>query len=217
MPELDFAITEAQAVPYAAAPTLRFGLQIRNTPADETIQSIMLHVQVRIEPRRRHYDAAAERALLELFGEPARWGDTLRSFLWTHATVLVPRFTGSSVTDLPIACTYDFDVAAAKYFHALADGEIPLLFLFSGTIFTASAAGGVQIAQIPWEKEATFRLPVARWKELMQRYFPNSAWLRLRRDVFDQLYRYKAANAHPTWEAALEALLRTQEVEATPR
>ncbi len=214
MPELDFKVVDAEAVPFAAAPTMLFKLHIHNAAADERVHSIMLRAQVRIETTRRRYDAEAEGRLLEVFGEPRRWGETLRSLLWTHATVIVPRFTDSIVADLPIPCSYDFDVAAAKYFYALEDGEVPLLFLFSGTVFYMAGEGPLQITQISWEKEAPFRLPIQVWKKMMDHYFPNSAWLRVRKDVFDRLYAYKARQALPSWDDALDALLRGSEAEA---
>ena len=213
MPDLDFKVVDAQVLPFAAGPTMLFKLHIQNAVAAEQIHSIMLRAQVRIEPTRRHYDPETEARLLELFGAPRQWGETLRSLLWTHATTIVPRFSGRTIAELPIVCTYDFEVAAAKYFYALEDGEAPLLFLFSGTVFYTGDQGALQIAQIPWEKEADFRLPNRRWKEMMDRYFPNSAWLRVRKDVFDRLYAYKARRALPTWEDTLEQLLHGSEAE----
>ena len=208
MPDLDFEVRGAEVLPYAAEPTLLFKLAIRNASEGKKIHAIMLRVQIRIEATRRHYNSEAEARLLELFGEPHRWGETLRSLLWTHTTLNVPPFTDQIVTDLPIVCTYDFDVVATKYLNALAEGEIPMLFLFSGTILYASEGSPLQVAQISWEKEAAFRLPVRLWREMMEHYFPNSAWLRVRKDVFDSLYAYKAQHALPTWEDALEKLLQ---------
>src|SRR5262249_35234907 len=149
------------------------------------VHTVVLRCQVRIEPARRRYGAAEQDKLLDLFGEPARWGQTVRSMLWTHTSVVVPSFTGSIVADLPLPCTYDFNVAAAKYFYALEAGEVPLTLLFSGTIFYEGADGGLQVAQVPWDREAAFRLPVQVWKDTMEHYYPNSAWLGLRRDVFE--------------------------------
>ncbi len=213
MPDLDFALVDAEVLSFAASPTMLFKLHIRNAPADEQVHSVMLRTQIRIEATRRHYDAEAEARLLELFGEPYRWGETLRSLLWTHVNVIVPRFSESIVAELPVVCTYDFEVAAAKYFYALEDGEVPLLFLFSGTVFYADGEGRLQITQLPWEKEAAFRLPIRVWKEMMDRYFPNSAWLRVRKDVFDRLYSYRGRQALPTWDATLDRLLREHETE----
>ena len=82
-----------------------------------------------------------ESRLRDLFGEPERWGQTLRAMLWTHASVVVPPFSGEAMADLPVACTYDFNVAATKYFYALEDGEIPLDFLFSGSVFYRGRRG----------------------------------------------------------------------------
>jgi hypothetical protein len=213
MPDLEFGAIDAELLPYAAAPTLLFKLPIHNTVLGEEIHSIMLRAQIRLEVTRRHYNTETEARLLELFGPPERWGQTLHSMVWTHATAFVPRFTTSTVAEVPVVCSYDFEVAASKYLYALEDGEIPLIFLFSGTVFYADGGGPVQIAQIPWEKEAQYRLPVRVWKEMMEHYFPNSAWLRVRKDVFDRLYAYKAQRGHPTWEATLEDLLQSREAE----
>ncbi len=42
----------------------------------------------------------------------------------------------------------------------------------------------------------------------MDAYYPNLAFLQLRRDVYDRLYQYKVKHGIPTWEQALEAMLR---------
>jgi hypothetical protein len=84
---------------------------------------------------------------------------------------------------------------------------VPLAFLFSGTVFYADGAGALQVAPIPWDKESRFRLPVKSWREMMDIYYPNSAWLCLRRDVFERLYQFKVEHGIPTWEQALERVL----------
>ena len=210
MPDLDFRVEGAEVLEYAAVPSLLFKLRMENLQ-EEPIRSVSLNTQVRIAARQRHYGSAEQERLQELFGEPHRWGETLRSLLWTHTVLQVPRFSGSTVVDMPVTCTYDLEVVAAKYFYALEDGEVPLEFLFSGTVFYAAEGGRLQTARISWEKEAEFRLPVRLWKEMMDHYFPNSAWIRLHRDAFDQLYDYKIRMGFPTWEATVEALLRASE------
>ena len=212
MPDLHFQIEGAEVLEFAAVPSLLFKLRIENLE-EEPIRSVALNTQIRIAATRRHYDAAEQERLLEVFGEPHRWSNTLRSLLWTHTTLQVPPFSGSTVADMTVTCTYDLEVVAAKYFYALEEGEVPLEFLFSGTVFYAGEGGRLQVTRISWEKEAEFRLPVRVWKEMMERYFPNSAWIRLRRDAFDQLYNYKVRRGLPTWEAAVEALLRESEQE----
>lgn len=214
MPDLNFEVIGVAVPPFAAVPTLTFKLRIDNSNEEERIQSVALQSQIRLAVTRRRYSPQEQERLLELFGEPERWGETLRSLLWTHASANVPRFTGSTVADLPVPCTYDFEVVSAKYFDALDDGAIPLNFLFSGTIFYENEEGNLRIGQISWSKEANYRLPVAVWKEMIARYYPNTAWIRLHKDVFDQLYRYKATHALPTWEQVITRLLQENGEEA---
>jgi hypothetical protein len=212
VPDLEFRVEGAEVLKFAAVPSLLFKLRIENEE-EEPIRSVALNTQIRIAATQRHYDAMEQERLLEVFGQPNRWRNTLRSLLWTHTVLQVPPFSGSTVVDMPVPCTYDLEVIAAKYFYALEDGEVPLELLFSGTVFYAGENGRLQVARISWEKEAEFRLPVRLWKEMMEHYFPNSAWIRLRKDAFDRLYDYKAHRGLPTWEAAIEALLHASEQE----
>ena len=207
MPDLQLSVEGAEVVQYAAAPLLAFKARIINTPSDEIVHTVALRVQIQIEATRRKYDADEQAQLLDLFGEPDRWGQTLRSMLWTHASVVVPRFTGSVVADIPVPCTFDFNVAATKYFHGLTSGELPLCFQFSGTVFYQAEGEPLQVAPISWDKEAKYRLPVKVWKDLMDMYYPNSAWLALQRDTFERLYQYKMREGIPTWEEAQERAL----------
>jgi hypothetical protein len=216
MPDLNFAVVDAEVPTFAAVPMIVFKLAISNASAPARIATVALRCQIQIAVTRRRYSAEAQGRLLEVFGEPQRWGETLRNLLWTHASIIVPQFTESIVVDLPVPCTYDFEVVGTKYFDALGEGDIPLIFLFSGTIFYESADGNLQVGQISWSKEATFRLPVALWQEMMARYYPNSAWIRLRKDVFDRLYRFKATHSLPTWEEVFDRLLEASTYEDRP-
>lgn len=196
----------AQPIPYAASPLLGFDLRVTNT-GPERIHTIALRCQIQIEAARRQYDAQDQENLRDLFGEPQRWGQTLRTMLWTQASMIVPGFEASTRVELPVACTFDFNVAAVKYFHGLQSGDVPLCLQFSGTVFYESASSALQVAPIPWDKEAKYRLPVKPWKEMMDLYYPNSAWLCLSRDVFERLYQHKVKMGTPTWEEMLEKLL----------
>lgn len=209
MPDLEFRVERGDVLRAAAAPTLLFQLQIENR-LGEPVRSLVLTTQIRIPARQRSYSPAEQARLSEVFGPSHRWAETLSSLLWTHTTLLVPAFHGATVVNMPVPCTYDFEVASTKYFHGLEEGDIPLEFLFSGTVFY-DGAHGLQVVQIPWEKEARFQLSVTVWKSMMEHYFPNSAWLRLRHDVFDRLYAYRCRHGFPTWEATLEALLGAAE------
>ena len=211
MPDLNFKLEEAAVVPFAIAPTLALKLRIANADPAEAIHTVALRCQIQIDVTRRRYAAEEQASMRDLFGEPERWSQTLRSLLWTHVSVVVPGFTGSTVAELPIHCTFDFNVAVTKYVEGLTGGEIPLNLLFSGTVFYAGPDEVLQVAPISWEKEARFSLPVKVWREMMDAYYPNTAWLNLRRDVFDRLYQYKMQHGIPTWEQALESVLPVEE------
>ena len=215
MIDLNFEVFDAEPLSFAVSPQLIFKLRVTAANENQKIQNIGLRCQIQIEVTRRRYDKAEQAHLKDLFGEPSRWSQTLKTMLWTHSSVTVPQFTGSTIVDLPVECTFDFNIAATKYFAGLdADGEIPLLLQFSGTLFYAGENGELQIAQIPWSAETKYRLPVQVWQAMMEHYYPNSAWLRLRRDVFDRLHNYKIRHAIPTFEQVLEKLLPiTEETE----
>ncbi len=209
MPELSFQVESAEPVQFAASPMLHFKLRLADS-SDEAIHTIVLNCQI--------LAGAGLRPALSKPGEQERLGDlfraacpmgrkTLKPMLWTHTSVIVPPFTKETTVNLPVPCSYDFNLAASKYFHALDDGEIPLLLLFSGSIFYATDGEHLQVTQIPWDKEAHYRLPVKIWKQMMDIYYPNTAWLCLQKDVFDQLYQYKREHGLPTWERAIEKLL----------
>jgi hypothetical protein len=217
VPDLTFRVESAESVPFAAAPLLSLKLRVDNATPDETIHTIALKAQIQIESTRRRYNDREKQKLLDLFGDPDRWSRTLRSMLWTHASVVIPSFTGGTIADLQIPCTFDFNIAATKYFHGVSEGEIPLNLLFSGTVFYASGESALQVAPISWDKEARFRLPVQTWRAMMEEYYPNSVWLALRRDVFERVYEYKVRNGIPTWEAAFERLLETVDEEPARR
>jgi hypothetical protein len=211
MPDLTITAKDVSAVPFAVSPTLAFELSIANRDPAETIHTVVLRCQLQIEVTRRRYSGPDQERLRDLFGEPARWGQTLRSMLWTHASAVVSTFRESTTVQLQVPCTFDFNVAATKYFAGLTDGEIPLCLMFSGTVFYENPAGEFQVAPISWDKETRFRLPLKIWKEMMELYYPGSAWLCLRRDVFEQLQEYKVRHGIPTWEEAIQTILGQSE------
>lgn len=214
MPDLTFQIEHAGAVPFAAAPLVAFQVRVTNA-GPEHISAAVLRCQIQIEAARRRYTAGEQAGLGDLFGEPHRWGQTVRTMLWTHASAVVPEFTGSTLVDLQVPCTFDFNIAVVKYFQGLREGEIPLCFQFSGSVFYHAEDGNMQVAPIPWDREARFRLALQTWTQMMDVYYPNSAWLCLRRDVFERLCRYKTEHAIPTWEQTVDGLLERVEEEVS--
>lgn len=213
MPDLSFKILGIEPAHRGLVPLLLFKLEITNRPETETIQSVMLQTQIQIQSPQRAYAPAEKEKLVELFGTPDQWGNTLRNRLWAHASANIGTFTGRTEATLSVPCTYDLNVAATKYFYALEGGEVPLLFLFSGTIFYAGADGRLQVQQISWNCECNWRMPVATWQELMERHYPNSAWLSLDRQTFDRLYEFKRRAGATSWEQAVERLLEMRKDE----
>ena len=208
MTELGFQVLDVRADEHAAAPHLLFRLRVEET-SGAAVHAIALRAQLRIEPQRRPYDADEQAGLTDLFGGSDRYTATLKPFLWTHASAMVQGFEGSHEFDLPVACTYDFDVSATKYLHALRGGDVPLVLLFSGTVFTRGATG-FAVEQLSWSLEASCRLPVSTWRRLMDRYFPGGGWIRLDRDAIDALGRFKSARGLTTWEQAIAELIPSE-------
>jgi hypothetical protein len=210
IPELRFAVVGARSARPAAVPTLQFTLQV-DAGEDRDIRAVLLDVQIQIAARRRGYPTAAQDRLLELFGTPDRWGTTLRTLPWTRVTVVVPRFTATTTVDVPVHCTYDLEVTAARYLAALDDGDVPLEFLFSGTVFYTTPEGALQTARISWSEDADFALPVDVFRQTMDDHFPGAAWLRLGGPAFARLAAYKARHAFTGWDATIDALLGPEE------
>ena len=205
MADLVFDCVEASADRYAATPGLALRLRITDTEGGE-VSAIALRCQIRIEPQRRRYSAEEAEGLRDLFGEPERWADTVKPIQLASLSTMVPGFTGSITHVLPLPCTYDLEIASTKYFGALSDGVIPLLMLYSGTVFSVHD-GRLSVAQVPWSKESSFPLPVSVWREMMDQHFPDSAWFRVRLSTMESLRRYKSDHALATWDSVLEKLL----------
>ncbi|GAA3734942.1 DUF6084 family protein [Salinactinospora qingdaonensis] len=200
-----FECRDGRAEPYAATPTLSFRLRITEAQ-QRPVHNIALRCEIQIQPRRRRYGQAETERLHDLFGVAERWSQTLRPLRFADLFVLVPGFNATTEIDLRVPCTYDFEVSSAKYFHALDDGEIPLLFLFSGTVFRRTATG-FTIDPVPWDHEASYDLPVRVWQEMMDLYFPDSGWMRVRRDTLDAVHAFKTRHTLPNWDDALLTLL----------
>lgn len=206
IPELEFRVESAEPQEYAAVPTIVFQMRIESS-GGQAIRSVLLDSQIQISARGRAYDTADQESLADLFGTPERWGTTLRVLPWARTTRVVPGFEGSTIVELPVVCTYDLEVIASRYFGGLRDGEVPLEFLFSGTVFYSAAGGELQTARISWEKEASYRLPVEVWKQTMQRHFPGTAWLRVGNGTYDRLNAERARRGDADFEGTLDFLL----------
>jgi hypothetical protein len=215
MAELVFDCVGARADRYAVTPQMSLVLRVAEI-SGQRVEAIALRCQIRIEPTRRRYtDAEAER-LNDLFGDTQRWADTLKPLQFTTVSVMVPGFTGAVEVELPVMLSYDLEIGSTRYFAGLEGGEIPLLLLFSGTAFT-TVDGKMQVQQVPWSKEVSYRLPVSLWREAIEMHFPGSAWIRMSLPTMDGLQRFKSRQALPTWDATIAALLAKAGEEAERR
>jgi hypothetical protein len=205
--ELVFDCTGARADRYAVVPQMFMSLRISET-SGQRVEAIALRCQMRIEPARRRYTDEEAQRLNDLFGETQRWADTLKPMQFTNVSIMIPGFTGSTEIDMPVPLSYDLEIGATRYFAGLEDGEVPLLLLFSGTIFSV-ADGKMMVTQVPWSKEAAYRLPVSLWREAVDAHFPGTGWVRLSTATIDELLLFKNRKALPTWEATMQALLAT--------
>ena len=209
MSDLKLEVLDARAEPYAAVPTIMFRMRMHETSGG-TVHAVALRAQIRVEPARRTYDSAEEERLYELFDIPKRWGSTCKAFLLAHTGITVTAFEGSTEFDLPMVCTYDFEVIGTKYLHNVRQGDIPLEFQFAGSIFTKGETG-FAAEPVGWNKDVAFKMPAQVWHDCMDVYFPGSGWIRLRKDLVDRLAVYKTKSTLPTWDDALEFLLKEAE------
>ncbi|NBM18461.1 DUF6084 family protein [Streptomyces sp. GC420] len=208
MTELSFSCTGVRADQYAAGPTLVFRLRVTDA-GGERVHALALRCQIRIEPAGRGYEPREADALADLFGERSRWGTTLQPVQFAEVPLMVPGFTGQTEVDLVVPCTYDLDIAATRYFDALHNGHVPLLMLFSGTVFAGEA--GFRVEPVPWDRETTFRMPVEVWREMVDQHFPGCGWIRLPRATMDALLGFRSRHALASWEATVRTLLDAAE------
>lgn len=206
VPEPEFAIASASHLAFAAAPTIVFAATASD-PTEHEIQSIALSVQVMIDPARRGYDPATRERLSELFGPPANWTPSTQGLSWARVGAVVPAFTGTTMFALELPCSFDLEVAATKYFYALADGEVPLSFHFYGTIFYRGPMGALQVTPVPWTATAQFRMPVAVWRGMIEEHYPGGGWIRLSHGTLDALNARRAARGLPSFDACVLELL----------
>jgi Family of unknown function (DUF6084) len=206
IPEPEFVITGAGHLEYAAAPTMTFAGGVSD-PGGHEIQTLALSAQVMIDPARRGYDEVERARLSELFGPPAGWTPSTQSLVWARVGAVVPAFSGATTFTLELPCTYDLEVAAAKYFYALRGGEVPLSFHFSGTVFYRGPDGRLQVAPVPWTATARFGMPVAAWRAMIAHHYPGGAWVRVSESTLAALQARRSGRGLPSFDACVAELL----------
>lgn len=205
MSELGFEVLNIQPDAHAVSPTLTIRLRIDETTG-ERVHAIALRAQVRIDAQRRRYTDAERAGLVDLFGEPSRWGRSVKPFLWTQCSTMVQGFQSSTEADLPMPVSYDFEVSAAKYLHALSGGDVALSLSFFGTVFSRGSTG-FAVSQIPWHHDLDYRMPVDVWHKLVEHHYPDTGWLRLEHDTIAALQRFKSERGLLNHDQACAVLL----------
>lgn len=161
MPDLMFRALGAEAATHAVS----LAVEITDRVPEEAIQLITLRCQIHIEAARRRYSPEEQARLVDLFGEPERWGQTLRPMLWANVSTEIAAFAGTSSIRIQVPSSSDSREAATKYFQSLDGGTVLLTLLFSGMIFYLPLGGQIQVAPISWDREARLGLPVDVWKQ----------------------------------------------------
>ncbi len=200
-----FAVKEIVVDRYAAEPQLIARLDLAQGGGDP-VHALALRCQVRIEPQRRGYDEREGIGLRGQFGERDRWSQTLKPFLWMQCSTMVQGFRDATEIELPLPCTYDFEVVGSRYLHALGEGSAPLVLMFTGTAFT-KGENGFGVEQLPWDAEARYQLPVSVWKELIATHYPGTGWVRLDHATITALEEHRSRHGHLSWDETLAALL----------
>ena len=203
---LEFTVLGAEPIEHSATPGVRFHLHI-GEPEGREVYTIALSTQIQIDPARRSYDDATRARLVELFGAPDRWGATTHALQWTRIESLVPSFTGSTAFTLEVPCTYDLEVASAKYFDSLPEGEVPLTFHFNGTVLYRGDDDRLQVVLVPWSCSSRWRMPVDVWRRTIANHYPGGGWIRLQHETLEALSRRKAERGLHSFDDTVRELL----------
>lgn len=197
-----FEIAGASAKPHAASPTISFDVRVT---CSESVEAMVLRAEVRIEPQWRQYDGREQQLLDDMFGAPERWGTTLRALAWADVPAIVTGFNRETQTRVEVPCTYDFEVTATRFFHALSGGDVPVRMLFSGAIFYAGATG-FWCERVPWSAEAAYRMPLSVWRDAMRACYGTDALLRVKAETLQHLHRLRALGGALSWDELFERL-----------
>jgi Family of unknown function (DUF6084) len=205
-PALEFTVLGAEPIEHAASPGVRFHLHAGDVEGRE-VYAVALSTQIQVDPARRAYEDAERERLVELFGPRERWGATTHSFQWARVESLVPSFTGSTMFAVEVACTYDLEVASAKYFDSLGGGVVPLSFHFNGTVLYRGAEDRLQVVLVPWSCSTRWSMPVEVWRRTIDAHYPGGGWIRLQRETLEALGRVKAERGLHSFDDTVRDLL----------
>ena len=208
MPDLSFQVEGVEVVANAATPLLAFKLRLSDANPEQTIHTVALRCQIQLEVTRRKYTAEDQERLARSVWRTQPLGpDPAKSFVdarqsgraFVHREQpwsIFPCRVRSISMWLPPNISTGWRTGKCRFAcSSAAPFSMPV------------REGSLQVAPISWDKEARFKLPVKIWRDMMESYYPNSAWLCLHKDAFDRLYQYKVTHGIPTWEEVLESII----------
>ena len=114
MPDLDFRVESAAAVPFAAAPLLGFRIGVSNAHASEPVYSVLLRCQIQLEVTRRRYNEQEQERLVDLFASPFDVEGPESRHLTITASIGVAIGTRRDATDPIRPATPDSGVTPAQ-------------------------------------------------------------------------------------------------------
>ena len=153
------------------------------------MHALALRAQIRLEPAARRYSPDQQERLVELFGDPSRWGRTLNPMQLATVSTVTPSFTGEQEVVFEVPLTFDTDVATTRYFRGVGDeGDAPMRLLFSGTVFYEAPSGCRSGSSRGTRRpRSVCRSPCGR--TMMDAHQHGMAWLRLPEHTLAELSR----------------------------
>lgn len=196
-----------------AQPSLDLRLEISDPdPEALPLQALDLRCQVRVLPESRSYGPEARARLAAIF-TAGRAEVPLPALHWATVPLGVRAFRGETTATLNLPCPVEAHLATGRYLFALEAGAVPLRLLFSGMIMRRREDQSLVAEPMSWSREARFDLPVETYQDAIERYYPNQRPVLVSTETFRRMEAFQAAQALPSWEAALDRLLSRQEAE----
>jgi hypothetical protein len=205
-PAPEFTVSGVEADPGAATPALRFAIDVTD-PSGREIYTIAITAQVQIDGDRRAYDVETRNRLHDLFGEPEQIPQTAGPLQLGRVEALVPSFHGAGSFELTVPFSGDVELATTRYLASLDGGTVPLSFHFNGSIFYCGEGDRLQVTLVPWSCEARYRMPLARWRGLIDERYAAGGFVRLHAATIEALRRRRTDQGFATFDETIRAAI----------
>ena len=203
MPDLGFKFEGAESAKFAASPQINFKLRLNNSDPYGSNSFRRLAVS---DSTRGYatplYRGGATKAARSVRRTRALEPDSAQSALDSRECECPSLSAGKLLSISRCHARSISTWARRNIFMGWATDKCPSASCSAELFSMRAMASPLQVAPISWDKEARFNLPVKVWHDMMDSYYPNTAWIHLRRDVFERLYDYKVRHGIPTWEQA---------------